>query len=91
MADDVKTNRGLIVGTAQPAGAPRLRSMHSESMYPGKLDTIQSASNHPWSKDPWSSVVIRPRTGPDSCAASGRATAEPHGRVSLLPERIATT
>ena len=34
MADEVKTNRGLIVGTAQPGVRPRLRSTHSGPCIP---------------------------------------------------------
>ena len=56
MADEVKTNRGLIVGTAQPGVRPQAALDAFRSMYPGKLDTIESASIIDWSKDPWSSV-----------------------------------
>ena len=81
MADEVKTNRGLIVGTAQPGVRPQAALDAFRSMYPGKLDTIESASIIDWSKDPWSSVCETTTYRPGQLHRFWPVTAEPHGRI----------
>lgn len=53
MADDVKTSRGLITGSASPGVTAEASLTAFRELYPGKTDTIEHAMTIDWSKDPW--------------------------------------
>jgi monoamine oxidase len=53
MGDEVKTQRGLIVGTGNPGARADAALEAFRGRYPGKLDTIEQAMIIDWSRDPW--------------------------------------
>lgn len=81
MADDVSTNRGLIVGTAQPGVRAEAALETFRSLYPGKLDTIENATIIDWSRDPWASACETESYRPGELPKFWPALAEPEGRV----------
>jgi monoamine oxidase len=81
MADDVKTQRGLIVGTAQPGVRAEAALKTFRSLYPGKLDTIESATIIDWSRDPWASACETTTYRPGELRRLWPAVSEPHGRI----------
>ena len=84
MAEDVKTNRGLIVGTAQPGMLAPAALDAFRSVYPGKTDTIESASIIDWSKDPWASACETMTYRPGQLARFWPEAAKPHGRIHFV-------
>lgn len=81
MADDVNTQRGLIVGTAQPGVKAEASLATFRSLYPGKRDNIESAMIIDWSRDPWASACETTTFAPGELRRFWPALAEPHGRV----------
>jgi monoamine oxidase len=81
MADDVKTQRGLIVGTAEPGVKAEAALQTFRSFYPGKLDTIENAMIIDWSRDPWASACETTTYRPGELRRFWPALAEPEGRI----------
>ncbi len=81
MADDVKTQRGLIVGTAQPGVRADAALQTFRSLYPGKLDTIENATIIDWSRDPWASACETNTYRPGEPGRFWPALIEPVGRI----------
>jgi monoamine oxidase len=81
MADDVKTQRGLIVGTAQPGVKAEAALATFRSLYPGKLDTIENAMIIDWSRDPWASACETRTYRPGELRRFWPALAETEGRI----------
>jgi monoamine oxidase len=52
-AEDVPTERGLIIGTGGPGLTAESALGLFRSKYPGGSDTIEQASVFDWSRDPW--------------------------------------
>jgi monoamine oxidase len=84
MADDVKTQRGLIVGTAEPGVKPDAALQTFRSLYPGKLDTIENAMVIDWSRDPWASACETTTYRPGELRRFWPALAEPEGRIHFV-------
>jgi monoamine oxidase len=81
MADDVKTQRGLIVGTAEPGVKAEAALQTFRSFYPGKLDTIENAMIIDWSRDPWASACETRTYRPGELHKFWPALAETEGRI----------
>jgi monoamine oxidase len=80
-AEDVKTERGLIVGTAQPGVKPEQALAVWRSRYPGKQDQIEAASIIDWSQDPWAMACETTTYRPGELAKFWPAAMEPAGRI----------
>jgi monoamine oxidase len=64
MAEEVRTHRGLLVGTGS-AGAKTARALDAfRKAYPGSKEDIEQALVWDWSRDPWASacetIALRP-------------------------------
>ena len=81
MADDVNTNRGLIVGTAQPGVLPSQALDTFRAYYPSKRDTIERAMVVDWSKDRWCLACETTSYKPGELSRFWPAIIEPHGRI----------
>ncbi len=81
MADDVKTDRGLITGTAQPGVLPNQALAAFRTRYPAKNDTIERALIVDWSKDRWCLACETTSYKPGELSRFWPAIIEPHGRL----------
>lgn len=81
MADEVNTQRGLIVGTAEPGVKAEAALNTFRTHYPGRLDTIENAMIIDWSRDPWASVCETMTYRPGQLERFWPALIEPEGRV----------
>jgi monoamine oxidase len=84
MADDVKTERGLIVGTAEPGVKADAALQTFRSFYPGKLDTIENALIIDWSRDPWASACETMTYRPGELRRFWPALSQPQGRIHFV-------
>lgn len=80
MADDVETQRGLIVGTAQPGVRADAALATFRDIYPQK-DTIEHAMIIDWSRDPWCMACETTSYKPGELTKFWPALIEPHGRI----------
>ncbi len=81
MPADVKTERGLITGTAAP-GVTAERALETfRTHYPAKNDTIEKAMAVDWSRDPWCLACETTAYRPGELAKFWPAIIEPYGRV----------
>ncbi len=81
MADDVKTSRGLVVGTAEPGVSAEAALKTFRTYYPGKRDTIEAAMIIDWSRDPWCMACETVTYKPGELHRFWPALIEPHGRI----------
>lgn len=81
MADDVNTQRGLIVGTGDPGARADASLEAFKGRYPGKLNTIESAMIIDWSRDPWAMACETLSYKPGELANFWPALMEPHSRI----------
>jgi monoamine oxidase len=81
MADDVNTQRGLVVGTAQPGVSAEAALKTFRNYYPGKRDTIEAAMIIDWSRDPWCMACETTSYKPGELTRFWPALIEPHGRI----------
>jgi monoamine oxidase len=54
IADEVPSNRGVLIGTAGNETTPQDALAAFRNRYPGQRATIEQCYVHNWSKDPWS-------------------------------------
>jgi monoamine oxidase len=80
MADEVETQRGLIVGTAQPGVRAEAALGTFRDIYPGK-DTIEHATIIDWSRDPWCMACETTSYRPGELTKFWPALIEPCGRI----------
>jgi monoamine oxidase len=81
MADDVDTQRGLIVGTGDPGVKAEASVDVFHAQYPGKLNTIEQATIIDWSRDPWAMACETMSFKPGELAKFWPAALEPNGRI----------
>jgi monoamine oxidase len=81
MADDVKTDRGLIVGTGNPGARVQASLEAFRSRYPGRRDTIENAMIIDWSRDPWAMACETLTYKPGELARFWPALKQSHGRI----------
>ena len=81
MADDVETQRGLLVATADAltTGEAALKSFRR--YYSGKSEDIELALVHDWSKDPWVMACETLNYPPGDLMRLWPALFEPHERI----------
>jgi monoamine oxidase len=81
MADDISTQRGLVVGTSQPGVTADKALETFRERYPGKHDTIERAMIVDWSRDPWCPACETIAYRPGELTKFWPAVIEPHGRI----------
>jgi monoamine oxidase len=81
MADEVPTERGLVVGTASPGVTAERALREFRTHYPGRSDTIESALMIDWSRDPWASACETTGYRPGELKKFWPAIIEKHGRI----------
>lgn len=81
MADDVETQRGLIVGTAHPGIAADRALDAFRQFYPRSNDTIEHAAIIDWSRDPWCMACETSGYKPGELKKLWPALIQPHGRI----------
>ena len=81
MADDVDTQRGLLVGTADALTAGDAALKTFRRYYPGKSEDIEVALAHDWSRDPWAMACETLNYPPGDLTRLWPALVEPHGRI----------
>ncbi len=81
MADDVETERGLLVGTAQATttGEDALKTFRR--YYPGKSEDIEQALVFDWAREPWAMACETVHYPPGDLTRLWPALVEPHGRI----------
>lgn len=81
MGDDVQTERGLLIGTAQ-GSVPANKALSTfRRLYPGKSEDIDQAIVLDWSKDPWAMTCEARNYRPGELHKFWPAAIEPAGRV----------
>ena len=81
MADEVKTERGLVVGTAQPGvRADQALTAFRQFYSPGR-DTIEGAMIIDWSRDPWCMACETTGYRPGELKKFWPALIRPEGRI----------
>ena len=81
MADDVHTEHGLITGTSEPGITGEKALSTFRSYYPLKHDTIDSAMEVDWSRDPWCLACETTSYKPGELSKFWPAIIEPYGRI----------
>jgi monoamine oxidase len=81
MADDVPTNRGLVVGTANAGIRAEAALETFRKIYPANNDTIEHAMVIDWSKDPWCLACETTSYKPGELKQFWPALIEPCGRI----------
>lgn len=80
-SEEVKTTRGLLMGTASGAGTADRALATYRKFYPGRSEDIEKARVVVWALDPWSSACERTSYGPGQLATFWPVLIEPHGRM----------
>ena len=83
-SEEVKTARGLLVGTASGAGTGERALATYKKYYPGRSEDIEKANVVVWALDPWASACERTSYGPGQLAKFWPILIEPHGRIHFV-------
>ncbi|MGH9469253.1 MAG: flavin monoamine oxidase family protein [Terriglobia bacterium] len=81
MADEVKTERAILVGTSLPGSSAADALKTFRRYYPGKSDGIEQALEFNWALDPWAMACETILYPPGELPKIFPATTEPVGRV----------
>ncbi len=81
MGDDVDTQHGLLVSTADALTTGEAALKTFRRYYPGKSEDIELALVHDWSKDPWAMACETLNYRPGDLTRLWPALVEPHGRI----------
>jgi monoamine oxidase len=79
--DDVPTERGLLIGTAQGSVTARQALSVFRRYYPGKSEDIEHAAVLDWSRDPWAMTCEAMNYRPGELRKFWPAAMEPVGRI----------
>lgn len=79
--DDVPTDRGLLIGTAQGSLTAKQALSVYRRYYPGKSEDIEYAAVVDWSRDPWAMTCETTDYRPGELRKFWPAAIEPVGRV----------
>jgi monoamine oxidase len=82
--DDVKTTRGLLVGTASGAGNGARALEAFRKYYPGKSEDVEKAYEVVWATDLWRSACETTSYPPGTLAKFWPALIEPYGRIHFV-------
>lgn len=83
-SEEVKTTRGLLVGTASGAGTADGALATYRKYYPGRSEDIEKAHVVVWALDPWSSACERTSYKPGELAKFWPILIEPQGRIHFV-------
>lgn len=83
-ADEVKTSRGLLLGTASGAGTAERALAAFRRYYPGRSEDVEKAHVVVWALDPWASACERTSYAPGELAKFWPVLIEPHGRIHFV-------
>ena len=83
-SQEVKTGRGLLVGTASGPGTAERALATFRKYYPGKSEDIEKAEVIVWAVNPWASACERTSYRPGELAKFWPVLIEPHGRVHFV-------
>lgn len=81
MAEEVNTQRGILLGGAQAGGAAAASLAAFQNLYPGKSADIEQVIIHDWSKDPWAGMCERTAYKPGQLRRFWPGAARPCGRI----------
>lgn len=81
MAEEVNTQRGILLGGAQAGGAAAASLAAFQNLYPGKSADIEQVIIHDWSKDPWAGMCERTAYKPGQLGRFWPGAARPCGRI----------
>jgi monoamine oxidase len=84
MADDVPTERGLMIGTTQVSHKAEASLSAFRKFYPGKSEDIDYAMVVDWSRDPWAMACEARTYRPGELRKIWPAVIEPVGRVHFV-------
>ena len=84
MADDVPTERGLMIGTTQVSHKAEASLSVFRKFYPGKSEDIDYAMVVDWSRDPWAMACEARTYLPGELRKIWPAVIEPVGRVHFV-------
>jgi monoamine oxidase len=84
MADDVPTERGLMIGTTQVSHRAETSLSTFRKLYPGKSEDIDYAMVVDWSRDPWAMACEARTYRPGELRKIWPAVIEPVGRVHFI-------
>jgi len=79
--DDILTDRGLLIGTAQGSVTARQALSVFRRYYPGKSEDIEHAAVLDWSRDPWAMTCEAMNYRPGDLRKFWPAATEPVDRV----------
>jgi len=79
--DEVPTERGLLIGTAQGSVTSRQALSVYRRYYPGKSEDIEYAAVVDWSRDPWAMTCEAQNYRPGELGKFWPAAIDPVGRV----------
>jgi len=80
-SEEVKTARGLLVGTASGVGTAERALATYKKYYPGRSEDIEKTNVVVWALDPWASACERTSYAPGQLAKFWPVLIEPHGRI----------
>jgi monoamine oxidase len=80
-SQEVRTTRGLLVGTASGAGTAERALETFRKFYRGRSEDIEKARVVVWATDRWASACERTSYGPGELAKFWPVLIEPHGRI----------
>jgi monoamine oxidase len=80
-ADDVDTQRGLLVSTADAMTTGEAAVRVFRRYYSGKSEDIERVFVHDWSQDPWAMACETLNYPPGDLTRLWPALAEPHGQI----------
>jgi monoamine oxidase len=83
-SEEVRTSRGLLVGTASGAGTADRALATFRKYYPGRSEDIEKAHVVVWPLDPWASACERTSYAPGALAKFWPVLIEPHGRLHFV-------
>jgi monoamine oxidase len=81
MADEVVTQRGLLVGTADGLTSAEDALATFRRLYPGKSEDIEQALVVDWARDPWATACEPVNYAPGELLKYWPHVIEPHGRI----------
>jgi monoamine oxidase len=83
-SEEVRTQRGLLAGTASGAGTTERALATFRKYYPGRSEDIEKAHVVVWALDPWASACERTSYRPGQLAMFWPVLIEAHGRVHFV-------
>ncbi len=81
MAEEVKTDRAVLVGTAVNSASADDSLNAFRRIYPGKSEDIEQALIHTWANEPWAMACETVTYGPGELKKMWPSIMEPVGRV----------